>query len=81
MTVVLQEFIQTYVAKHGPSLPKKDGVREARRLVHEGLDPRSAPGSQLHNLRQMAAQRGYEIVHDTPTGSAAPRPRGHALTR
>ena len=36
------------------------------------------PESQLHNLRQMAAQRGYEIVHeytDRISGAKATRPR------
>jgi len=36
------------------------------------------PESQLHNLRQMAAQRGYEIVHeytDRISGAKARRPR------
>jgi DNA invertase Pin-like site-specific DNA recombinase len=51
-------------------------VREARRLVHEGLDQH--PETQLHDLRQMAAQRGYEIVHeytDRISGAKARRPR------
>jgi len=29
------------------------------------------PETQLLTLRQMAAQRGYEIVHESPIGSAA----------
>jgi DNA invertase Pin-like site-specific DNA recombinase len=36
------------------------------------------PESQLHNLRQMAGQRGYEIVHeytDRISGAKATRPR------
>jgi DNA invertase Pin-like site-specific DNA recombinase len=36
------------------------------------------PESQLHNLRQMAGQRGYEIVHeytDRISGAKARRPR------
>jgi len=36
------------------------------------------PETQLHNLRQMAAQRGYEIVHeytDRISGAKATRPR------
>ena len=29
------------------------------------------PETQLHDLRQMAAQRGYKSSTSTPTGSAA----------
>ena len=40
------------------------------------------PETQLLDLRQMAAQRGYEIVAgDTQTGSPARRPAGPGSIR
>jgi DNA invertase Pin-like site-specific DNA recombinase len=39
------------------------------------------PETQLHDLRQMAAQRGYRPSTSSPTASAAPRPSGRASIR
>ena len=59
MTDVLMEFIKNYVAKHSP-----EGAAQVKRAVLymrvSTVDQH--PETQLHDLRQMAAQRGYEIV-------------------
>ena len=39
------------------------------------------PETQLHDLRQMAGQRGYQIVRSIQTESAAPRPSGQDSIR
>ncbi len=52
--------------------------------LHEGLDCRSAPETQLYDLRQMAEQRAIEIVEeytDRISGAKAKRPGLDALMR
>ena len=64
MTTVLIEFIESYVSKQATS-KKKRGRRMKRALsLYEGLDGRSTSGDPDLDLRQMASQRGYEIVHE-----------------
>ena len=78
MTDVLMEFIQNYVAKHGSTTPQKKAAPVKRAALYtrvSSLDQH--PETQFHDLRQMAVQRSYEIVHeytDRMSGAKARRP-------
>ena len=78
MTDVLLEFIQKYVDKNGPVAPKKEQARMKRAALYMRVSTVDQhPETQLHDLRQMAAQRGYEIVQeytDKISGTKAKRP-------
>ena len=78
MTEVLLEFIESYVAKYGYTAPNEGTAQMKRAVLYmrvSSLDQH--PETQLLDLRQMAAQRGYEIVQeytDRISGAKARRP-------
>ena len=81
MTDVLLEFIKTYVAKHSTQ-----GAAQVKRaaLYLRVSTVDQHPETQLYDLRQMAAQRGYEIVQeytDRISGAKARRPGLDELMR
>jgi len=60
-----------------PPLPGRAGAREARRALQRVSTVDQHLETQLLDLRQMAAQRGYQIVHeytDKISGAKAKRP-------
>ena len=60
MTIVLLEFIEKYVAKNGPVAPKEGQARMKRAALYMRVSTVDQhPETQLLDLRQMAAQRGY----------------------
>ena len=78
MTDVLLEFIQQYVANHGIEAAERTAQMKRAVVIYEGLQPGSAPRRpNCSDLRQMAAQRGYQIVQeytDRISGAKARRP-------
>ena len=78
MTVVLLEFIEKYVAKNGTRNSQERTARMKRAALYMRVSTVDQhPETQLLDLRQMAAQRGYEIVAeytDKISGTKAKRP-------
>ena len=78
MTDVLMEFIQNYVAKNGLAAEEESAAlvkKAALYLRVSTLDQH--PETQMYDLRGLAAQRGFEIVHeytDRISGAKAQRP-------
>jgi DNA invertase Pin-like site-specific DNA recombinase len=61
----------------GLSLPRRAGAHEARLLFLRVSTVDQHPETQLLDLRQMATQRGYEVVQeytDRISGAKARRP-------
>src|ERR1019366_858204 len=78
MTTVLMECIQNYVAKYGYAAPQKKSRRMKRAALYSRVSTYDQnPQTQILDLRQMAAQRGYAIVKeytDKISGVKAKRP-------
>ena len=81
MTEVLMAYIESYVAKHGYTPTEEEAAQMKRAALYLRVSTVDQhPETQLLDLRQMAAQRGLEIVAgvhgpDLRRQSAPPGPR------
>ena len=76
MTDVLLEHIKDYIAKYSPKPKGRRRVKRAALCLRDSTFDQH-PENQLLGLRQMAVQRGFEIVHeysDRISGTKARRP-------